>query len=41
VPDVYKRQLKAYKQLAEKIYPDKQVETYILWTNTAKLMPIV
>lgn len=41
VPEVYKRQLKTYKQLAEKIYPDKKVETYILWTNTAKLMPIV
>ena len=37
----YKKQLQVYKHLAEKIYPDKNVETYILWTNTAKLMPIV
>lgn len=41
IPDNYKKQLQVYKHLAEKIYPDKNVETYILWTNTAKLMPIV
>ena len=41
VPDDYKRQLKVYKYLAEQIYSGKKVETYILWTNTAKLMPIL
>ena len=41
IPDTYKTQLRVYKYLAEKIYPGKKVETYILWTNTAKLMPIV
>ncbi len=38
VPEVYKNQMAAYKQLVEKIYPHLPVETYILWTNTGKLM---
>lgn len=40
IPEVYRHQLKIYKQLAEKIYPNKTVETFILWTNTAKLMQV-
>ncbi|MBE6451192.1 MAG: double-strand break repair helicase AddA [Alphaproteobacteria bacterium] len=40
VPQVYLKQLDIYKQLMEKIYPQKIVETYILWTNTANLMKI-
>ena len=35
------KQLKTYEQLMKKIYPDKDIETYILWTNTANLMQIV
>ncbi len=38
VPELYKRQMEAYRVLVEKIYPDKKVETYILWTDTANLM---
>ena len=37
----YIKQLNVYKQLLEKIYPNKSVEGYILWTNTAKLMRII
>ena len=40
VPSGYLKQLKAYKALVEKIYPGRWVETYILWTDTACLMPI-
>lgn len=41
VPSCYIKQLHAYKKLAEQIYPDKQIETYILWTNTAQMMEII
>ena len=40
VPPAYLKQMRAYKKLIEKIYPDKIVETYILWTNTAKMMRV-
>lgn len=40
VPSGYLKQLKAYKALVEKIYPGRRAETYILWTDTACLMPI-
>jgi len=37
---VYIKQLEIYQKLLEKIYKGKKVETYILWTNTLKLMKI-
>lgn len=40
VPESYVRQLAAYRALVERIYPGRKVETYILWTNTAVMMPI-
>lgn len=40
VPFVYRRQLKAYRDLLTKIYPGKNIETFILWTDTASLMEI-
>lgn len=40
VPAVYKNQMAFYKQLVQHIYPDLEVETYILWTNTGRLMKI-
>ena len=40
IPVAYRKQLRAYRKLIEKIYPDKQVETWILWTNTAQIMQI-
>lgn len=39
-PEAYIKQLRAYKSLLRKIYPQKSIETYILWTNTAKLMKV-
>ena len=40
VPSVYVSQLRAYKKLIQKIYPQKEIKTYILWTNTANMMEI-
>lgn len=40
VPQAYIKQLGAYEKLLQKIYPDKKVEKYILWTNTATMMRI-
>ncbi len=40
VPLAYIKQMQAYKQLISRIYPNKTVETYILWTNTAQIMKI-
>lgn len=41
VPSCYTKQLQAYKKLVAAIYPDKKIETYILWTNTAQIMEII
>ena len=41
VPLVYQKQLKTYCELLRKIYPQKTIEAYILWTNTARLMKII
>lgn len=40
VPLSYRKQMQAYRELISQIYPQKKVETYILWTNTAKIMVI-
>lgn len=40
VPTAYLKQLRAYQQLLAKIYPQKAVRCFILWTDTAVLMPI-
>lgn len=39
-PIAYINQLQAYAELVQKIYPDKPVETYILWTNETRLMRV-
>ena len=36
----YVKQLGIYAELLRKIYPDKPVETYILWTNETRLMRV-
>jgi len=40
VQAVYVKQLAAYRLLLERIYPQKKVKTFILWTDTAKIMQI-
>ena len=33
-PEIYRKQLLAYKDLLKKIFPDRMVRTYLLWTQT-------
>lgn len=40
VPALYLNQLKTYKILLQKIYPNKKIETYLLWTNTCNMMKV-
>ncbi len=40
VPLAYFKQMQAYRELIAKIYPNKTIESYILWTNTAEMMRI-
>lgn len=40
VPTIYLRQLNAYKALFGRMYPDKEIITYILWTNTCNMMQV-
>lgn len=40
VPDIYINQLNTYRALLQKLYPEKKVESYILWTNTCNMMKL-
>ncbi len=40
VPDGLLRQMGAYAEALAQIYPNRRIETAILWTETAKLMPL-
>lgn len=40
VPTAYLKQLAAYRSLVAEIYPAQNIETYILWTDTAQLMEV-
>jgi ATP-dependent helicase/nuclease subunit A len=40
VPEGILRQLGAYAHLVGQIYPDRRVETAVLWTRTPALMPL-
>ena len=40
VPDVYKKQLAAYKELLQNVYPQKEIKTFILWTNNAQMIEV-
>ncbi|MBP1532112.1 MAG: PD-(D/E)XK nuclease family protein, partial [Alphaproteobacteria bacterium] len=39
-PEVYINQLQTYAKLISKIYPNRKVESYILWTNETRLMKV-
>lgn len=41
VPDIYRAQLKAYRETLRLIYPDHQIKTYLLWTDGPHLMEIL
>ncbi len=40
VPEGLLRQMGAYAAALARIYPDRPVETALLWTRTARLMPL-
>jgi ATP-dependent helicase/nuclease subunit A len=40
VPEGILRQMGAYAEMLEQIYPGKQVEVAIVWTRNAQLMPL-
>ncbi|RDD60396.1 double-strand break repair helicase AddA [Ferruginivarius sediminum] len=40
VPDVYRRQLRGYRRLLEKVYPGRRIETWLLWTDGPRMMQI-
>lgn len=40
VPEGLQRQMRAYAEALRQIYPDRIVETALLWTKTAALMPV-
>lgn len=40
VPEGILRQLGAYAHMMAQVYPDRRIETAILWTRTARLMPV-
>jgi ATP-dependent helicase/nuclease subunit A len=39
-PEGLLRQMGAYHAMLRQIYPDKEIETGILWTRTATYMPL-
>lgn len=40
VPDAYFAQMAAYRGLLQEIYPGRQIDTALLWTFDARLMPL-
>ena len=40
VPQVYRAQLATYRRLVQRIWPDRPVETWLLWTDGPRLMQI-
>ena len=40
IPEGILRQLGAYAHMLAQIYPDRQIETAILWTRGPVLMPV-
>ncbi|MBK1670703.1 double-strand break repair helicase AddA [Rhodovibrio sodomensis] len=40
VPQVYRDQLATYRRLVRRIWPDRPVETWLLWTDGPRLMQI-
>jgi ATP-dependent helicase/nuclease subunit A len=40
VPEIYRLQMLSYKLLLEKIYPDRTIQTALLWTAVPYLLPL-
>ena len=41
VPESYRAQLAAYKSVLEGLYPGKPIRTFLLWTETPRLMEVL
>ena len=40
IPDIYRQQMKAYRDIVSDIYPDRKVYCYLLWTDGANLVKL-
>jgi len=40
IPLIYQRQMAAYRAVLKEIYPDKQLRSFLLWTDIGSLMEI-
>lgn len=40
VPKVYRTQLSLYAQLLRQIFPGREIEAFLLWTDDTRLMPV-
>lgn len=40
IPENYKNQMKTYKRLLKKIFPDKLIKTYLLWLETLTITEV-
>lgn len=40
VPQIYKKQMRAYADALCQIYPDREIKTALLWTDGPRLMPL-
>ena len=40
IPDIYRQQMKAYRDIVSNIYPDRKVYCYLLWTDGANLVKL-
>lgn len=40
IPDMYRQQLKAYRDIVANIYPDHKIHCYLLWTDGANLVEL-
>ena len=40
VPEVYIRQMAAYRALLSEIYPGRRIDCYLLWTEGPRLMQL-
>lgn len=40
IQPAYKEQMRIYKQLLQQVFPDKQIKTFLLWTETASFTEV-
>lgn len=40
IPAIYRTQLRAYRDVMEKIYPGRTIRTYLLWTDGPRIMEV-